>query len=216
MTAAAHRIRWFGISDGERIPRNRHMRDRDWGWDVECSCGWRTRTGGAIAAYIDALAMVSSVRRWAIRHVSDVDHFSVAWGTAHHRSGHPAGRLNTAFGVEAGTPPGSGQGVLRVRGGDIDMSEVRTVEVETDRPDIVRAYIHAQCHSGDVAGVEINGYVEYTDGRRWSKWFDFWPGYTGKACGGWTLEEGHWDRVLGRHADELWVQLVGYGDRVGV
>lgn len=45
-----HRVRWFGIvpGTGERIPRNGSMNGRDWGWDVECSCGWHTRTGGAI------------------------------------------------------------------------------------------------------------------------------------------------------------------------
>lgn len=43
-----HRIRWFGIASGERIPRNPSMNGRDWGWDVSCSCGWETRTGGAI------------------------------------------------------------------------------------------------------------------------------------------------------------------------
>jgi hypothetical protein len=49
-----HRIRWFGILPGtepldeRKVPRNRHMNGRDWGWDVECSCGWKTTTGGAI------------------------------------------------------------------------------------------------------------------------------------------------------------------------
>lgn len=43
-----HHVRWFGIASGEKIPRTRHMNGRDWGWDAECSCGWRTRTGGAI------------------------------------------------------------------------------------------------------------------------------------------------------------------------
>lgn len=45
---AAHRISWFGRSGSEWIPRNKHMRGRDWGWDARCSCGWETRTGGAI------------------------------------------------------------------------------------------------------------------------------------------------------------------------
>lgn len=44
-----HRISWFGIlPDGERVPRNRYMNGGDWGWDVTCSCGWSTHTGGAI------------------------------------------------------------------------------------------------------------------------------------------------------------------------
>lgn len=41
-----HRIRWFARLDGEWIPRTRQMRGA-WGWDVKCSCGWETRTGGA-------------------------------------------------------------------------------------------------------------------------------------------------------------------------
>lgn len=48
MPGTTHTIRWFGVSDGERIPRNRHMNGRDWGWDAVCSCGFDTRTGGAI------------------------------------------------------------------------------------------------------------------------------------------------------------------------
>lgn len=45
-----HRIRWFGIdpTDGKQIPRNRYMPAKCWGWDAKCSCGWETRTGGAI------------------------------------------------------------------------------------------------------------------------------------------------------------------------
>lgn len=75
MTAAAaveterHAIRWFGrvercdeFPDGY-VPRNRHMRGRDWGWDVRCSCGWDSRTGGAIEA---------SVRRDVESHRLDV------------------------------------------------------------------------------------------------------------------------------------------------
>lgn len=48
--AADHRVRWFGIvpGSGERIPRNRVMPASCWGWDAVCSCGWETRTGGAI------------------------------------------------------------------------------------------------------------------------------------------------------------------------
>ena len=52
-----HRIRWYGVAvahDGTRtlIPRNGGMAARDWGWDATCTCGWATRTGGAIAACI--------------------------------------------------------------------------------------------------------------------------------------------------------------------
>lgn len=45
---SAHRIRWYGRAGDEWIPRNGMMRGKDWGWDVKCSCGWQTRTGGAI------------------------------------------------------------------------------------------------------------------------------------------------------------------------
>lgn len=47
-----HSIRWYGVAEGERIPRNRFMRGGDWGWEAVCSCGWTTRTGGAIEARI--------------------------------------------------------------------------------------------------------------------------------------------------------------------
>jgi hypothetical protein len=47
-----HTIRWYGIAEGESFPRNRYMRGGDWGWDVTCSCGWKSRTGGAIEARI--------------------------------------------------------------------------------------------------------------------------------------------------------------------
>jgi hypothetical protein len=43
-----HTIRWYGLSDGERIPRNKLMNKGDWGWDATCSCGWDSRTGGAL------------------------------------------------------------------------------------------------------------------------------------------------------------------------
>lgn len=49
-----HTIRWYGrvpandeYPDGY-VPRTSMMRGRDWGWDVRCSCGWESRTGGAI------------------------------------------------------------------------------------------------------------------------------------------------------------------------
>lgn len=45
----AHRVRWYGRDGSDvRVPRNRHMNGGDWGWDAVCSCGWQTRTGGAI------------------------------------------------------------------------------------------------------------------------------------------------------------------------
>lgn len=47
----AHRVRWFVYAGGERIPRTSTMRGV-WGYDVECSCGWATTTGGATKTYI--------------------------------------------------------------------------------------------------------------------------------------------------------------------
>jgi hypothetical protein len=54
---------------------------------------------GPFRRHGDALALVDRVRRWADRHVHDVDYFDTAWGTARNRAGHPPGRLNEAFGV---------------------------------------------------------------------------------------------------------------------
>lgn len=56
-----HRIRWYARLDGDWIPRNRHMQGGLWGWDAKCSCGWQTRTGGAIQERIrDEVAMHKS------------------------------------------------------------------------------------------------------------------------------------------------------------
>lgn len=51
-TTATHRIRWYVYAGSERIPRTASMRGL-WGYDVECSCGWETRTGGAVRRYIE-------------------------------------------------------------------------------------------------------------------------------------------------------------------
>jgi N6-adenosine-specific RNA methylase IME4 len=55
MTEAAtteHRIRWYVWAGGQRLPRTARMRGT-WGYDVECSCGWQTRTGGATRKYVE-------------------------------------------------------------------------------------------------------------------------------------------------------------------
>lgn len=52
MTGTAHRIRWYVYAGGVRIPRTATMRGL-WGYDVECSCGWETRTGGATRGYVE-------------------------------------------------------------------------------------------------------------------------------------------------------------------
>ena len=47
----AHRATWFVYAGSERIPHTATMRGQ-WGYDVECSCGWSTTTGGAIKRYV--------------------------------------------------------------------------------------------------------------------------------------------------------------------
>lgn len=49
--AKTHRIRWYVYVNGYRFPRTSTMRGT-WGYDVKCSCGWETRTGGAVERYI--------------------------------------------------------------------------------------------------------------------------------------------------------------------
>lgn len=48
-TMREHRARWFAYAGpyGERIPHTASMRLHGIGYDVECSCGWESRTGGA-------------------------------------------------------------------------------------------------------------------------------------------------------------------------
>lgn len=81
----AHRVRWIAISpDGYKQPRAAWMTDRSsgYGWDAVCSCGWESRTGGALAscvrraivehkelAWLDALTP-EQVRAWALGAVS--------------------------------------------------------------------------------------------------------------------------------------------------
>jgi len=44
-------IKWFAVlSDGSKIRNNKGFQHN--AWDIECSCGWKTATGGAIKAYI--------------------------------------------------------------------------------------------------------------------------------------------------------------------
>jgi len=50
MTTTTHRITWWGVepTDRSRVRRNQHMNGGDWGWDATCTCGWDSRTGGAL------------------------------------------------------------------------------------------------------------------------------------------------------------------------
>lgn len=54
---AAHRISWFVIdhdrTTGEKIKIPREGRIIGLGYDAECSCGWESKTGGAIMARVE-------------------------------------------------------------------------------------------------------------------------------------------------------------------
>jgi hypothetical protein len=53
--ATEHKIRWFARFPGSHedwTPRSRTMCGSGWNWDVRCSCGWETRTGGATESSI--------------------------------------------------------------------------------------------------------------------------------------------------------------------
>lgn len=51
-TMKAHRARWFVYAGGRKIPRTSTMRGR-WDYDAECSCGWESRTGGALRRAVE-------------------------------------------------------------------------------------------------------------------------------------------------------------------
>jgi hypothetical protein len=51
-TAGPHKISWWACSGQDRTPRNKYMNAKDWGWDATCTCGWDSRTGGALAVRI--------------------------------------------------------------------------------------------------------------------------------------------------------------------
>lgn len=66
MSGTGHFIRWFARfpdrPDVDWMPRTSSMRGA-WGWDVRCSCGWETRTGGAVER---------AIRREVRRHKREV------------------------------------------------------------------------------------------------------------------------------------------------
>ena len=54
-TAAAAvpaRITWWVYAGSDRIRRTATMRGQ-WSYDATCTCGWDTRTGGAVRSYIE-------------------------------------------------------------------------------------------------------------------------------------------------------------------
>lgn len=71
-----HTMRWYGVIPAapslgqpvELVPRTRFMNGRDWGWDVKCSCGWESRTGGGIEA--DVRRKIAD-HRWDVAHEGD-------------------------------------------------------------------------------------------------------------------------------------------------
>lgn len=46
-------IKWFVYSGNEKIRYESTMRGT-WGYDATCSCGWETKTGGAIRSSVEA------------------------------------------------------------------------------------------------------------------------------------------------------------------
>jgi hypothetical protein len=52
MPATTHKIRHFVVVDGTLIPRESGMRGA-WPCEAKCSCGWETRTGGAVRSFIN-------------------------------------------------------------------------------------------------------------------------------------------------------------------
>lgn len=54
-TKKAHRATWFvyGGPYGEKIRPEKGRTYTGCGWDVECSCGWKSRTGGATRGSVE-------------------------------------------------------------------------------------------------------------------------------------------------------------------
>ena len=44
------KIKWFAVWGGQRFPREKSMRGM--GWDATCSCGWDSKTGGALESSV--------------------------------------------------------------------------------------------------------------------------------------------------------------------
>lgn len=74
---AGHRISWFVYAGTERIPFRSTMRGA-WGYDATCTCGWDSRTGGALK---------NAVRRDVDEHKS-----TVIWNAEHPESIIPIAR----------------------------------------------------------------------------------------------------------------------------
>lgn len=46
-----HKITWWVYAGAARIRRTASMRG-SWGFDATCSCGWDSKTGGALERYV--------------------------------------------------------------------------------------------------------------------------------------------------------------------
>ncbi len=70
--AEGHRIRWFvwgwtpDAGSRQMIPRTAKMRGL-WGYDVECSCGWKSLTGGATRRYVEGRVFIHKVEEGVLR-----------------------------------------------------------------------------------------------------------------------------------------------------
>jgi hypothetical protein len=51
-TLAEHRATWFVWAGGQKMRRTSSMRGL-WGYDVTCSCGWDSKTGGATRSSVE-------------------------------------------------------------------------------------------------------------------------------------------------------------------
>lgn len=57
MTTSQHRIRWYVYAGDALVPREATMRGA-WPCDAKCSCGWESRTGGAVRSHVQHLVNV--------------------------------------------------------------------------------------------------------------------------------------------------------------
>ena len=64
ITPQAHRIQWLVKAGDELIPHEATMRGT-WAFEARCSCGWESRTGGAVR---------SEIKRQIADHKADVAH----------------------------------------------------------------------------------------------------------------------------------------------
>jgi len=59
-------IQWFAVMhDGSKIRNNKGFIHN--AWDVKCSCGWESKTGGAIKACV---ARIADEHKWDVHNYS--------------------------------------------------------------------------------------------------------------------------------------------------